>query len=108
MEDPDKNKMLDMVLVSKIGQRALQKVSVYNPNLIANLSKEAHDLYLLRKSICEEIFPIVTTPEITLKEVEDFIQNKINKAQKLLTETNVVEEIKLLNLRIEEFEDLLK
>lgn len=97
-----------MLLVSKIGQKALDKVSNYNPNLIANLSKEGHDIYLLRKTICEEIFPIVTTPEISLNEVKEYIQNKINETQKLLAETNAVEEKKLLNLKIKEYDDLLK
>lgn len=108
MEEPDKNKILDMLLVSKIGQKALDKVSNYNPNLIANLSKEGHDLYLLRKSICEEIFPFVTTPEITLKEVKGYIQEKIYEVQKLLKEADSAEEKKLLDLRIEEYKDLLK
>lgn len=108
MEEPDKNRILDMLLVSKIGQKALDKVSNYNPNLIANLSKEGNDLYLLRKSICEEIFPIVTTPEIRISEVKEYIQNKIKESQKLLAETNEAEEKKLLNLRIEEYNDLLK
>jgi len=108
MEVPDKNKMLDMLLVSKIGQKALDKVSNYNPNLIANLSKEGYDLYLLRKTICEEIFPIVTAPEISLNEVKEYIQNKINETQELLAETNGAEEKKMLNLRIEEYNDLLK
>ena len=108
MEEPDKNRILDMLLVSKIGQKALDKISNYNPNLIANLSKEGQDLYLLRKSICEEIFPLVTTPQITLKEVKEYIQNKIDESHKLLAETNEKEEKKLLNLKIEELKDLLQ
>ena len=108
MEIPDKDKILDMLLVSKIGQKALDKVSNYNPNLIANLSKEMHDLYLLRKSICEEIFPIITSQNITLREVKEYIQNQINETHKLLAETKGAEEKKLLRLKIEEFEDLLK
>ena len=55
MKDMDKNKILDMLSISKIGQKALNKISNYNPNLIANLSKQAYDLYLIRKNICEEI-----------------------------------------------------
>ena len=108
MEEPDKNRILDMLLVSKIGQKALDKISNYNPNLISNLSKEGHDLYLLRKSICEEIFPIVTTPKITIKEVKEHIQDKINETKKLLAETNTVEDKKLLKLKIDEYDDLLK
>ena len=107
MKDPEKNRILDMLLVSKIGQKALNKVSNYNPNLIANLSKQAYDLYLIRKSICEEIFPIVTTPEITLTEVKEYIQNKINEAQNLVEKTESVEDRELLNLRIEELKDLI-
>ena len=107
MKDREKNKILDMLLVSKIGQKALEKVSKYNPNLIANLSKQAYDLYLIRKNICEEIFPIVTTPEITLNEVRKYIQNKINEIQNLLDKTKSAEDKELLNLRIEELGDLL-
>jgi hypothetical protein len=107
MKDTEKNKILNMLSVSKIGQKALDKVSNYNPNLIANLSKQAYDLYTIRKSICEEIFPIVTTPEITLSKVKEYIQNKINEAQNLLEKTKLVDERELLNLRIEELKDLL-
>ena len=107
MKDPEKKRILDMLLVSKIGQKALNKVSNYNPNLIANLSKQAYDLYLIRKSICEEIFPIVITPEITLTEVKEYIQNKINEAQNLVEKTESVEDRELLNLRIEELKDLI-
>lgn len=107
MDDPEKNKIIDQLLVSKIGQKALDKISNYNPNLIANLSKQAYDLYLIRKNICEEIFPIVTTPEITLSNVKEYIQAKINEAQILLDKTKLVEDKELLNLRIEELKDLL-
>jgi len=103
----EKNKILDILSVSKIGQKALEKVSKYNPNLIANLSKQAYDLYIIRKNICEEIFPIVTTPEITLSKVKEYIQNKINETQNLLEKTKLVEDKELLNLRIEELKDLL-
>ena len=103
----EKNKILDILSVSKIGQKALEKVSKYNPNLIANLSKQAYDLYIIRKNICEEIFPIVTTPEISLSKVKEYIQNKINEAQNLLKKTKLLEEKELLNLRIEELKDLL-
>ena len=107
MKDMEKNRILDMLSVSKIGQYALDKVSKYNPNLIANLSKQAYDLYIIRKNICEEIFPIVTTPEISLSKVKEYIQNKINEAQNLLKKTKLLEEKELLNLRIEELKDLL-
>ena len=107
MKNMEKNKILDMLSVSKIGQKALDKVSRYNPNLIANLSKQAYDLYIIRKNICEEIFPIVTTPEITLSKVKEYIQNKINETQNLLEKTKLVEDKELLNLRIEELKDLL-
>ena len=107
MKAMDKNKILDMLSVSKIGQKALNKISNYNPNLIANLSKQAYDLYLIRKNICEEIFPIITTPEITFGKVEEYITNKINETQILLEKTNSVEDKELLKLKIEELKDLL-
>lgn len=37
----DRENLMEMLAVSKIGDRALNKIAIYNPNLIANLSKEA-------------------------------------------------------------------
>ena len=101
------SEIVDIVSISKIGQKALDKVSNYNPNLIANLSKQAYDLYIIRKNICEEIFPIITTRKITLSKVKEHIQKKINEAQNLLDETKSEEEKELINLRIKELKDLL-
>jgi Glu-tRNA(Gln) amidotransferase subunit E-like FAD-binding protein len=108
MEESEKNRILDMLLVSKIGQKALNKVSTYNPNLIANLSKQAYDLYMIRKNICEEIFPVVTTPKITLSKVKEYIQNMINESNILLEKAESVEDKELLSLRVEELKDLIK
>jgi len=98
---------MEMLAISKIGDRALNKIARYNPNLIANLSKEAYDLYIIRKQICEYIFSLVTTQGMTLDNIKKNLQEEINKVKVLSKNANSEEERVFLNLKIEELGDYL-
>ena len=98
---------MEMLAVSKIGDRALHKISMYNPKLIANLSKEAYDLYIIRKQICEFIFPLVTTQDMTLNGLKKILLEEIKNIEDLRKNADTEEERVFLDLKIEELEDYL-
>jgi len=103
----DKENLMEMFAVSKIGDRALNKIAKYNPNLISNLSKEAYDLYIIRKQICEYIFSLVTTQGMTLDNLKKILFEEITKVKDLRKNADSEEERKFLDLKIEELEDYL-
>jgi len=98
---------MEMLAISKIGDRALNKIAMYNPNLISNLSKEAYDLYIIRKQICEYIFSLVTAQGMTLAKIKKNLQEEINKVKVLSKNADSEEERGFLNLKIEELGDYL-
>ena len=98
---------MEMLAVSKIGDRALNKIAKYNPNLISNLSKEAYDLYIIRKQICEYIFSLVTDQSMTLDNLKNILHEEIKKVKDLRKQADSKEERKFLELKIGELEDYL-
>ena len=98
---------MKMLAVSKIGDRALHKIAMYNPNLIANLSKVSYDLYIIRKQICEYIFSLVTDQSMTLDNLKNILHEEIKKVKDLRKQADSKEERKFLELKIEELEDYL-
>lgn len=98
---------MEIWAVSRIGDRALNKIAMFNPNLIANLSKEGYDLYIIRKQICEFIFPLVTTQDMTLKRLKKTLQEEIKKVKNLRKNIDNEEERVFLELKIKELEDYL-
>ncbi|MHA1105288.1 MAG: hypothetical protein ACTSPN_06150 [Promethearchaeota archaeon] len=103
----NKENLGEILAVSKIGDRALNKIAKYNPNLISNLSKEAYDLYIVRKQICEYIFSLVTTQGMTLDNLKKILFEKITKVKDMRKHADSEEEREFLELKIEELEDYL-
>ena len=98
---------MEMLAVSKIGDRALHKIAMYNSNLIPNLSKEAYDLYIIRKQICEYIFSLVTSQGMTLDILKKDLHKEIKKVEIIRKNADSEEERAYLSLKIEELEDYL-
>ena len=105
--DIEKENLMEMLAVSKIGDQALNKIAMYNPNLIANLSKVGYDLYIIRKQICEYIFSLVTTKGIILENLKKKLHEEIKKVKDLRKNADSEEEREFLELKIEELEDYL-
>ncbi|MHA1669949.1 MAG: hypothetical protein ACTSV5_05150 [Promethearchaeota archaeon] len=105
--DIDKENLMEMLAVSKIGNRALNKIAMYNPALIANLSKEAFDLYTIRKEISEYVFSLVTTRDMALDNFKRNLHEEIKKVNNLRKNTDSEEEREFLKIKITELEDYL-
>jgi hypothetical protein len=103
----EKENIQEFLSVSKIGDKALSKIAMYNPNLIANLSKEGYDLYIIRKQVCEFIFPLMTTKDMTVSKLKKIIQEEIERVENLKEGVDSLEEKNFLDLKIEELEDYL-
>ncbi|MFW9947906.1 MAG: DUF1655 domain-containing protein, partial [Candidatus Odinarchaeota archaeon] len=80
---------------------------MYHPSLIANLSKEACDLYLIRDSICSQLLELLKEKDIDIVKLNNFIKNKIGESKKKLKETKNEIEVKMIKLTIEEWKEFL-
>lgn len=81
--------------------------SMYHPNLIVNLSKESHDLYLIRNSICDLLLELLNEKDIDITKVKNFIKNKIEENKKQLKEVENEIEAERFNMLIEEWKQFL-
>ena len=97
----------NVISLSKIGQKIFEIKGKYHPNLIANLSKEAYDLYLIRMSICDQLLEQIEKKGATVEKVEEFIKSKVRDAKKYLYQPRDEVDIKLIQLKIKEWEDFL-
>ena len=97
----------NIISLSKIGQKIFEIKGRYHPNLITNLSKEAHDLYLIRMSICDQLLEQLDKKDMTVGKIEDFIKNKVKESKKKLDKAKDEMEIELIQLTIKEWDDFL-
>jgi len=97
----------ELISLTKIGQKIFEIKDRYHPNLIANLSKEAYDLYLIRMSICDQLLEQLDKKGITIEKVEDYIRNKIKENRERLDKQKDEIETEVIQLSIKEWEDFL-
>jgi len=69
-----------------IREKIFKIEKMYHPDLIANLSKEMYDLYLIRNSICNQLLELLKEKDIDIDKVHDFIKEKIKNSKKRLKE----------------------
>jgi len=100
----DINKMLSL---QAIGEKIFKIKNMYHPSLIANLSKEAYDLYLIRDSICNQLLELLKEKDIDISKVNAFINNKIKESTKKLKEAENEIEVETIKLTIEEWKQFL-
>ncbi|MFX1329712.1 MAG: hypothetical protein ACFE91_16405 [Promethearchaeota archaeon] len=100
----DINKMLSL---QAIGEKIFKIKNINHPSLIANLSKEAYDIYLIRDSICNQLLELLKEKDIDISKVNNFIENKIKESKKKLKEAESEIEVETIKLTIEEWTQFL-
>ena len=80
---------------------------LYHPNLIANLSKEAYDLYLIRNSICNQLLELLKEKDIAIDKVQYLIREKIQNGKNRLKEAKNGIEAESIKATIEEWKQFL-
>ena len=80
---------------------------MYHPKLIANLSKEANDIYLARKSICKDLLKLLDEKDINFSRVKDYIEDQIKKCNTQLKEAQNDIETNFIKTTIKEWEEFL-
>jgi hypothetical protein len=102
------SKDLDNLLnIKKIEEKIFKFKTMYHPNLIANLSKEAYDLYLIRNSICEKLFKLTEKKDPKIHEIKEFIKKEIDDNNKKIKKSKDHQEISFLKLAIQEWKEFL-
>jgi hypothetical protein len=94
----------------KLRQKIFGIKEKYHPRLVANLSKEAHDRYLIRYSICKQIVPMVDDTKVSIKDISQFIEGKLRERQEKLRFIENTADFDLIKMAIEEwkgFADIL-
>ena len=90
-----------------IREKIFKIEKMYHPNLIANLSKEMYDLYLIRDSICNQLLELLKEKDIDIDKVRDFIKEKIKNSKKRLKVAKNGTETEAIKANIEEWKQFL-
>ena len=93
--------------IKVIEEKIFKMKDKYHPNLIANLSKEAYDLYLIRNSIYDQLLELLNEKDIDIGKINDFITEKIEKSEKRLKEAKNGMEAETIKITIEEWKQFL-
>ena len=93
--------------IQAIEEKIYKMKERYHPNLIKNLAKEAYDLYLIRKSIYDQLHALLDEKDIDIRKVNDFIKKKIEQSEKKLKETKNEIEAESIKITIEEWKQFL-
>jgi hypothetical protein len=90
-----------------IREKIFKIKNMYQPNLIANLSKEMYELYLIRDSICNQLLELLKENDIDIDKVHDFIKEKIKNSKKRLKIVKNGVEAEELKVTVEEWKQFL-
>ena len=101
------NDIKNLLFIEAIEKEIFKTKSMYHPNLIANLSEEAYDLYLIRNSICDQLLEIINERNIEISRVNEFIKEKIKKNKEKLKTAKNVKELDTIKRTIEEWKQFL-
>ena len=93
--------------IKAIEEKIFKMKDKYHPNLIANLSKEAYDLYLIRNSIYDQLLELLNEKDIDIGKVNNFIKKKIKKSEKRVKEAKNGKEAETIRISIEEWKQFL-
>jgi len=80
---------------------------MYNPNLIANLSKDMYDRYTIRDSMCNDLLQLMEQMEINNEKVKNFIENKIKILEEKQKSVQSIENANYLKMAILEWKTFL-
>ena len=101
------NEFQEELSLMGIKEKIFKINDMYNPRLVANLSKEANDIYLARKSICEEVQKLLDKEDIDLDKVKDYIKGQIKKIKNQLKQAQSDDEINAIKITLKEWEEFL-
>jgi len=90
-----------------IREKIFKIEKMYHSNLIANLSKEMYDLYLIRDSICNQLLELLKEKDIDIDKVHNFIKEKIKNSEKRLKVAKNGIEAEATKATIEEWKQFL-
>ncbi len=97
----------DILSIKTIEEKIFKIKNMYHPNLIANLSKEAYDLYLMRMSICDQLLKVLNEKDMDFDKIKDYIKEQIAKSKERLSKVKDKIEIDSLKVLIEEWDQFL-
>ena len=97
----------DILALQKIEEKIFKYKSMYHPNLVANLSREAYDLYLIRNSIGDQLLEVIKKKGRSLKKIKEFITEKIHEIETKLKQETIQYELNLLKISIDEWKAFL-
>jgi len=102
------NKVVGKILsLEGVREKIFKIKDMYNPRLIANLSKEANDIYLTRKSIYEDLLKLLDEKDIDFIKVKDYIKDQIKKNREQLKQAQSDFDINFIKITIKEWEEFL-
>jgi len=105
-----KTNMVDLqkiISLDGVREKIFKIKDMYHPRLIANLSKEANDIYLVRKLICEDLSKLLDEKDINFGKVKDYIKDQIKKNKEQLKQIQSDDDINAIKVTIKEWEEFL-
>jgi hypothetical protein len=96
-----------LLSIQAIEEKIFKMKDMYHPNLIANLSKEAYDLYLIRNSIYDQLLELLKEKDIDIGKVNVFIKKKIKESEGKLKDAKNGKETETIKITIEEWKQFL-
>ena len=103
----DSDDLRNLLNIKSIEEKIFKYKTMYHPNLVANLSKEAYDLYFIRSSISDKLSNIVSKNRTNYKEVHDYIKNQIDRLSNKLKNSKDEQEKIYLKLTIDVWNEFL-
>ncbi len=100
----DINKILAL---KTIEEKIFKYKSLYHPNLVANLSEDAYDLYSVRDSICNQLLDVLNKRTRNIDEVKKFIREKISELEIKLNNSKDELQSRMIKLVIDEWKAFL-
>ncbi|MBD3214659.1 MAG: hypothetical protein GF311_18760 [Candidatus Lokiarchaeota archaeon] len=97
----------DLLWREKLRKKILKLKEKYHPRLVTNLSKEAHDRYIIRDSICSQILPLLDNTEKSMDDIHQLIIKKIKERENKLTSVKNKADFELIEIAIEEWKSFL-
>jgi hypothetical protein len=102
-----KDKLDELLTLQKIEEKIFKIKNMYHPNLIANLSTKAYDLYIIRNSISNQLLEELEKENHNFQMIKNFISKKISEIEIRLKNTSNISERNFLKLSIEEWKTFL-
>ena len=104
----DSDDLSNLLNIKSIEEKIFKYKTMYHPNLVANLSKEAYDLYVTRSSISDKLLNIISKNRTNYDEVHNYIKNQIDLLKNKLHNSKDEQEKIDLKLAIDVWNEFLR